>query len=40
MGYKNIAILCVVLGAVIVFRHRENIRRIFSGAEPKIGAKK
>ncbi len=40
MGYKNIAILCVVLGAVIVFRHRENIGRIFAGVEPKIGAKK
>ncbi len=40
MGYKNIAILCVVLGAVIIFRHRENIGRIFAGTEPKIGAKK
>ena len=37
---KNIAILCVVLGAVIILRHRENIGRILAGTEPKIGGTK
>jgi len=36
----QIAILCTVLGAIIILRHRENIARIFAGTEPKIGAKK
>ncbi len=39
-GYKSIALLCVVLGIVIIFRHRENIARIFAGTEPRIGKKK
>ena len=40
MGYKSIALLCVVLGLVIILRHRENIGRIFAGTEPRIGKKK
>ena len=40
MGGPKIAILCVVLGAIIILRHRENIGRISSRTEPKIGAKK
>ncbi len=40
MGHKNIAILCAVLGAVIILRHRENIGRILAGKEPKIGGKR
>jgi glycerol-3-phosphate acyltransferase PlsY len=30
----------VVLAALIVFMHRENIRRLLAGREPRIGAKK
>ncbi len=40
MGYPKIAGLCVVLGAIIILRHRENIGRILAGTEPKIGAKR
>ncbi|MCF6221727.1 MAG: glycerol-3-phosphate 1-O-acyltransferase PlsY [Robiginitomaculum sp.] len=40
MGYPKIAALCVVLGAIIILRHRENIGRILAKTEPKIGAKK
>ncbi len=40
MGYQKIAVLCAVLGAVIILRHRENLGRILSGNEPKIGGKK
>ena len=40
MGHQNIAVLCVVLGAVIIFRHRENIGRIIAGTEPRLGKKK
>ena len=40
MGYPKIAVLCAVLGAIIILRHHENIGRIFAGTEPKIGTKK
>lgn len=40
MGYPKIAILCAVLGAIIILRHHENIGRILAKTEPKIGAKK
>lgn len=40
MGYPKIAMLCAVLGAIIILRHSENIGRILAGTEPKIGAKK
>jgi glycerol-3-phosphate acyltransferase PlsY len=32
--------LTVVLAALIVFMHRENIQRLFRGEEPRIGSKK
>lgn len=40
MGYPRIAILCIVLGAVIIARHHENIGRILAGTEPKTMSKK
>jgi len=40
MGYGKIAALCVVLGAIIILRHSENIGRILAKTEPKLGAKK
>lgn len=32
--------LCVIMGVLIFFRHRENIDRLLKGEEPRIGAKK
>lgn len=40
MGYGTALILGVFLTLLIFWRHRENIRRIRAGEEPKIGAKK
>ncbi len=40
MGQTQTAILSVVLGAIIILRHRENIVRILAGLEPKIGSQK
>ncbi len=39
MGAQRVAVLCLVLGVVIILRHRENITRILAGTEPKIGDK-
>lgn len=36
----KLAVLCAVLGAIIILRHRENIGRILAKTEPKLGAKK
>lgn len=32
--------LCVIMGVLIFFRHRENIARLLKGQEPRIGGKK
>jgi glycerol-3-phosphate acyltransferase PlsY len=32
--------LALVLAVLIFFMHRENIRRLFHGEEPRIGSKK
>ena len=40
MGYGTALILGVFLTLLIFWRHRENIKRIRAGEEPKIGAKK
>jgi len=32
--------LCVIMGVLIFFRHRENIDRLLKGQEPRIGGKK
>jgi len=40
MAYGTALILGVFLTLLIFWRHRENIRRIRAGEEPKIGAKK
>lgn len=39
LGYGMGYILCVILTAIIVWRHRANITRIRAGTEPKIGQK-
>ncbi|MAU41614.1 MAG: acyl-phosphate glycerol 3-phosphate acyltransferase [Kordiimonas sp.] len=37
---SHMAILCLLLTGLIYIRHKENIRRILEGTEPKIGHKK
>ncbi|WP_440957230.1 glycerol-3-phosphate 1-O-acyltransferase PlsY [Oceanicaulis sp. LC35] len=39
-GREDVAILALFLAVLLYWRHRENIGRILSGEEPKIGAKK
>jgi glycerol-3-phosphate acyltransferase PlsY len=39
-GQRDYAPLAVVLAALIFFMHRENIRRLLGGQEPRIGSKK
>jgi acyl phosphate:glycerol-3-phosphate acyltransferase len=39
MGDMPTAILCAVLTALLIYKHRTNIRRLAAGEEPKIGAR-
>ncbi len=39
-GVVAVALLCAAMGGLIYWRHRANIARLISGAEPKIGDKK
>ena len=39
-GQRDYAPLAVVLAALIIFMHRENIQRLLKGQEPRIGSKK
>lgn len=36
----NLSGLCAMIAALIYIKHRENIKRIFAGQEPRIGQKK
>jgi glycerol-3-phosphate acyltransferase PlsY len=40
MGQRDYAPVAVVLAATVFFMHRENIRRLIKGEEPRIGSKK
>jgi len=40
LGYGSAFFLGIILTLLIFWRHRENIKRIRAGTEPKIGAKK
>ena len=40
LGQRDYAPLAVVLAAMVIFMHRENIQRLLKGQEPRIGAKK
>lgn len=40
IGYQTLAIFFALLAIVIFYRHRENIARLLSGSEGKIGDKK
>jgi glycerol-3-phosphate acyltransferase PlsY len=39
-GLRAIPAAALVIGALILWRHKENIRRLFAGTEPRVGAKK
>jgi glycerol-3-phosphate acyltransferase PlsY len=39
-GRPDLFLLTLFMTALIVYRHRENIRRLLNGAEPRIGAAK
>jgi glycerol-3-phosphate acyltransferase PlsY len=39
-GDPNLSGLCAAITALVYLKHRENIKRIFKGEEPKIGKKK
>lgn len=39
LGYNEIAIVSALMAAIILIKHRGNIRRLLAGEEPKIGAK-
>ena len=39
-GLQAIPAATLVIGVLILWRHRENIRRLFAGTEPRLGAKK
>jgi glycerol-3-phosphate acyltransferase PlsY len=39
-GNANLSGLCALIAALVYVKHRENIKRIFAGTEPKIGKKK
>ena len=36
----NLSFVCALITALVYIKHRENIKRIFAGTEPKIGKKK
>ena len=36
----NLSFVCALIAALVYIKHRENIKRIFAGTEPKIGKKK
>lgn len=39
IGDRQLALFAAIIAALIWFKHHENIRRLLSGAEPKIGKK-
>jgi acyl phosphate:glycerol-3-phosphate acyltransferase len=39
-GYLDLIVLVIVLGALVIWRHRTNIGRILNGTEPRIGQSK
>jgi len=38
-GKTGVALMCAVLAALVWFRHKDNIKRLLAGTEPKIGQK-
>jgi len=39
-GLRAIPAATLVIGVLILWRHKENIRRLFAGTEPRLGARK
>jgi acyl phosphate:glycerol-3-phosphate acyltransferase len=39
LGVPGLALLCILLAALILWRHRENIARLRAGTESRIGRK-
>lgn len=39
-GAHPVAAACLAIGLLILWRHKENTRRLLSGTEPRLGAKK
>lgn len=39
MGYEAYALIAIVMSALLLWKHRANIRRLMNGEEPKIGGK-
>lgn len=37
---SNLSALCAAIAALVYIKHRDNIKRLFAGQEPKIGKKK
>ena len=40
LGRSDVLVLCALLAALVIARHRPNIERLLAGTEPKIGAPK
>ena len=40
VGDGRLALFCLAAGGLLVFKHRENIKRIIEGSESRIGEKK
>ncbi len=36
----NLSAVCAIISAIVYIKHRDNIKRLFAGTEPKIGKKK
>lgn len=39
-GNQNLSIVCAIIAAIVFLKHRDNIKRLLKGEEPKIGKKK
>ena len=39
LGDHPTALLAAILSAILIYKHRDNIRRLAAGEEPRIGAK-
>lgn len=39
MGYEAYALVAILMSALLLWKHRANIRRLMNGEEPKIGGK-
>ena len=40
IGNSNLSFVCALISAIVYLKHRDNIKRLFAGEEPKLGKKK